>query len=1120
MESEQRDDGLQQEIDRLRQALAEAEERAEGWQTEAGDLQAELHLLRYVVDELPDIVFAKDRRGRFVLANPAMAAVKGCDETGQMIGRTDSDFSPEDLVRGYLEDDCSVMESGQPLIGREEWLLDAGGERQWLVMTKIPWRDRDGQVIGVIGIGRDITYRKKAELDLEEHQKELEQRIKARTHELLQTNARLEEEVAERTRVENALAAERNLLRILIDNLPHPVYVKDKSGRFLVTNAASARSVGADSPENMLGKTDFDVSPTAVAQAYTEADARILSRGEALINHQEPAVGPDGRARWYSTTKVPVFDADGRVTGLVGISRDISRQLEMEAALRQSEEQLRTLVNNIPGAVYRCALDEHWTMSYVSDTVEEITGYPASDFVNNQVRTFTSIIHPDDRQMVTGKIVHSVIEQEQPYELEYRVLHANGELRWVYEKGQGVLDAAGQVEWLAGAIFDVSESKRAQEALAAERNLLRTIIDNLPDWVFVKDRGGRYVTVNQAMAEALGADSVEDAVGKTDFDYSPSSLAHRYANSDQQVMLAGQALIGREEPIQLPSGERRWASVTKVPLRNNEGTIIGLVALARDLTARKQMEEALRDREVQYRTLFEQANDAILLVSPQDRIVDANRRACDLYGYDRQELLALKLSVIQAPDSLEASDGVVDRWLREYDGLPFETMIQRQDGTLVPVEISLSALSGRQAGQVLVTVRDITERRRAGEQLRARSEALSAANLELAQALQSKDEFLATMSHELRTPLNAILGFTEGLQDQVYGGLNEQQLRALHGIEHSGNHLLALINDVLDMAKIDAGKMELDIQDVSVDAVCRASLSLIHEAAEKREIRVTYREAEDVETIKADARRLQQILVNLLSNAVKFTPSGGDIGLEVSADPEEEVVRFAVWDTGIGIAAQDLDRLFKPFEQLDSSLSRQYSGTGLGLSLVYRMTDLHGGSVTVESTLGEGSRFVVALPRAVTDRRTGQPSPAWDVTGAPPAGGQTVAPEVTGEAGGKLILLVEDNQNNLDRLAGHLLSSGYRLAVATSGVDAVARAREIIPDLILMDVQMPEMDGLKTIRHLQNDPNLSQVPIIALTALSRPGDRDRCLAAGARLYLSRPVSPKTLAENIKDVLGE
>ncbi|HMQ50555.1 MAG TPA: ATP-binding protein [Anaerolineae bacterium] len=274
----------------------------------------------------------------------------------------------------------------------------------------------------------------------------------------------------------------------------------------------------------------------------------------------------------------------------------------------------------------------------------------------------------------------------------------------------------------------------------------------------------------------------------------------------------------------------------------------------------------------------------------------------------------------------------------------------------------------QQAQQELVErkhTQNVLEQERASlaQRVAERTAALQAANIRLAQAARLKDEFLANMSHELRTPLHAILGMSEALQEQVYGELNARQLKSLNIIEESGRHLLTLINDILDLAKIGAGELKLELTTVNVSDVCRSSLRLVNQQAKKKRLNVSYSFDKGLVNLQADPRRLKQILVNLLSNAVKFTPEGGSIGLDVSCNLERKQISFNIWDTGIGIATENLHRLFDPFIQLDNRLSREYDGTGLGLSLVFKLVSLHGGTIEVQSKLGEGSRFIVTLPQ-------------------------------------------------------------------------------------------------------------------------------------------------------------
>ena len=395
-----------------------------------------------------------------------------------------------------------------------------------------------------------------------------------------------------------------------------------------------------------------------------------------------------------------------------------------------------------------------------------------------------------------------------------------------------------------------------------------------------------------------------------------------------------------------------------------------------------------------------------------------------------------------------------------------------------------------------------------------RTSELVAANAELARAARLKDEFLASMSHELRTPLNGILTMSESLQEQVYGSLNAAQGRALRDIEECGRHLLALINDILDVAKIEAGKIELETHPVSVESLCQSSLRMVKDAAHKKKIGVSLAVDETVTVLIADERRVKQILVNLLSNAVKFTPEAGKIGLQVVGDRLNHQLRFTVWDTGIGLSAEEQPRLFKPFSQLDSGLARKYEGTGLGLALVKRLTEMHGGSVGVVSQPGQGSRFTVSLPWIETatsscrgEREVGPKAQAglrsntWEPLGIP------------------LILVVEDNAISARSLRDYLEFKGYRVEQASTGAAGIECAGRLLPDLILVDVQLPGLDEREAVRRMRRLPSLCQVPIIVLTALATADDRERSPEGGATAYLSKPVILDDLRQVIKSLLS-
>ncbi len=404
---------------------------------------------------------------------------------------------------------------------------------------------------------------------------------------------------------------------------------------------------------------------------------------------------------------------------------------------------------------------------------------------------------------------------------------------------------------------------------------------------------------------------------------------------------------------------------------------------------------------------------------------------------------------------------------------------------------------------------------------------LQQANIQLIESHRLKDSFLANMSHELRTPLNAILGMTEGLQDSVFGTVNDRQLKALQIVESSGNHLLELINDILDLAKIESGQIELDCAPASLPPIVQSSLEFVKPQASKKQIQIAIKLAPNLPDLLVDKRRMRQVLINLLNNAVKFTPTGGSVTLEVTqlpsilnktidtADTAQDYLQIAVSDTGIGIAPENIQKLFQPFTQIDSALNRQFEGTGLGLALVKRIVELHGGSVSLSSKLGVGSCFTIMIPCLPLSN-----SQTEIVTENLPVKKAELELSITDKDIKQdfLILIADDDDVNSKTISSYLKAKGYQILLANDGQEAIAITKAHKPDLILMDIQMPVMDGLEATRQIRLDPNLVDIPIIALTALAMTGDREKCLAAGANEYMTKPAKLKELVAAIKSCL--
>ena len=577
--------------------------------------------------------------------------------------------------------------------------------------------------------------------------------------------------------------------------------------------------------------------------------------------------------------------------------------------------------------------------------------------------------------------------------------------------------------------------------------------------------------------------------------------------------------------------EGDFSTPIKVTGADEHGQMLSALKSMQENLARSQ--ESLRRSEAHSRLLLESTGEGIYGVSTDGLCIFCNPAAAHMLGYESPgELEGRDMHQLMHHSRPAGSPYPISecKALRTYyhDGIPAhvdDEVFWRADGDSFPVEYHSNPIyrDGTLVGAV-VNFSDISERKRAKEALQAAHDALSEeranlaervrdrtveldrANAELATTAQAKDEFLAAMSHELRTPLTSILGLSETMGDGLLGRLNKQQDKAVHMINENGIHLLELINDILDMSRVASGRMSLRWDQVPLNQLWDASLRLIGPSAKAKKITVFTDIDPAVRLVRGDSRRLKQLLINLLGNAVKFTPEGGTIGLVVTGDKHNKQLRVSVWDTGVGIPSDQYQRLFKPFVQLDSKLSRQYDGTGLGLALAFGMAELHGGTIEVESEVGKGSRFDVILPwdpdaQSATEFHQ-------EETSLEDAGSHALELEPL------CVLLVDDNASNLDMLSTYLGIKGCQVLTACNGIQAITLAKEQLPDIILMDVQMPEMDGLEATRRLRLDPTLRITPIIALTALAMPGDREQCLDSGMDDYMSKPVGLKELHRTV------
>jgi len=570
-------------------------------------------------------------------------------------------------------------------------------------------------------------------------------------------------------------------------------------------------------------------------------------------------------------------------------------------------------------------------------------------------------------------------------------------------------------------------------------------------------------------------------------------------------------------------GSRFPAVVSVTALRDVQEAIIGYLLIGTDNTARKQVEEErmkldqrLRDQHFYTRSLIESNIDALMTTDPRGIITDVNKQMEALTGCTRDELIGAPFKNYFTDP--EWADAGIKRVLAENKVTNYELTARARDGKLTVVSYNATTFYDRERvlQGVFAAARDVTELKLYEQTLKK--------NVEIEEANRMKSEFLANMSHELRTPLNAIIGFSEVLRDGLLGEMTDQQRGFISDIFSSGTHLLSLINDILDLSKVEAGKMILDLEPISISALFTNSLTIIREKAAERHISLDIDVEEDLGSIQIDVRKVKQILYNLLSNAVKFTNDGGHVSLRACKVPRAEVcilsspwkgrcfpladneftefLKISVTDSGIGVSSDELERLFQPFSQIDSSLARKFEGTGLGLAMVKLLVELHGGAVAVESALGEGSCFTAWLPL-----RKHQES-IVTTTKLP-----IVIPFDT-LMGSRTALVVEDDFKSAELIRVQLEEEGFKVLLASSAEEGLNLALQQPLSLITLDIMLPNIDGWEFLNRLKQLPNLQSIPVVIISIVS---DRNKGFALGASAVMQKPISRLELHDSLVDL---
>ncbi len=895
------------------------------------------------------------------------------------------------------------------------------------------------------------------------------------------------------------------LLDTIVESSPDAIFAKDVEGRFLLANAGVARVVGKPVAE-ILGHDNRAIFPPDIAAKTMADDRRVMAAGRAET-YEEAVIGTNGM-RTVLITKGPLHDAAGKVVGTFGIARDISERRLADDALRASEATYRALFDNMLNGFAYCRMlfedgkPSDFIYLSVNQAFGKLTGL--QDVIGRKVSEVIPGIRERDPGLIESYGRVAVSGEPEHFEVYVAALEMWFSIS-VYSPGKEHFVA----------VFDViTERKQAELQLESERTHLHALVQTIPDLVWLKDAEGVYLASNPEFERFFGAREA-NILGKTDYDFVDKELADFFRQKDKEAMAAGKPSRNEEWITYASDGHRALLETIKTPMRSATGELIGVLGIGRDITARRAAEDELRKLSL----AVEQSPETIIITDTDGNIEYVNAAGLAATGYTREEMIGQNPRLLQSGQTPQASYDQLWAALVAGETWQGEFINQRKDGGIYTEFVRVSPVrqpDGR-ITHYLAVKEDISERKRMGAELdrhRHHLEELVAertAQLAIARdaaeaASRAKGAFVANISHEIRTPMNAIIGFTHLLQRQ---SRDPEQQDKLHKIADAAHHLLAIINDILDLSKIEAGKLAIEPRDFELNRIFDNVRSLVLEKAQAKGLELAVElDPALAGMLNGDPTRLAQALLNYAANAVKFTERGrivlGATLLEESAG--ELKVRFSVQDTGIGIPPEVQARLFGEFEQADRSTTRQYGGTGLGLAITRRLAELMGGDIGLSSQPGVGSTFTFFVRLARGTHSASRPADDLSALAPPTPLDWTLAQNRCDLR----LLLAEDNPLNREVAVELLRESGCHVDLAENGVEAVALVERGRYDLILMDVHMPEMDGLEATRAIRKLPGGELVPIIAMTASAYDDDRQKCLAAGMNDHVAKPVDPDNL----------
>lgn len=892
------------------------------------------------------------------------------------------------------------------------------------------------------------------------------------------------EDITERKHAAEALSNERSLLRTIIDLIPSAIYAVDIEGRKILANAKEIELSGKNSEDEIIGKTDFDLYSESEAQRYYEEDQIIIQSGKPALDMEDTLIRKDGQIHWMLGSKVPLRDVHGQIIGIVGVNHDITERKLTEEVLQQERDFSRTIIQTSP--TFFVAIGNDGKTIMMNDSMLNTLGYTLSEVVG--IDYLTNFIPLEDHEKIL-KIFEELVTTNKPILNENPILTKDGRKIIVEWHGKNILKPNGELNYFFAIGIDITERKLAEKEIIMLAHSLKSI----NECVSITDMNDKILFVNKSFLDTYGY-SEEEIIGKDMRVFrsrkNPPALIEEILPSTLSGGWNGELLNQRKDGSEFP------IYLSTSIIYDKDSNPSGLIGVASDITEHKQMIDEL----LKLSSAVEQSPASIVITDIQGNIEYVNPKVTETTGYQLSELLGRNPRIFATGE--KSADDYKILWDKISSGEEWrgEFHNKKKNGELYWESASISAIKNNMGEIIhyLAVKEDITEQKKINEELIRSKEKAEEMN-------RLKSNFLANMSHELRTPLVGILGYAEIIRQEK---VSPEVRFMAETIYRSGNRLSETLNLILDLSRFESEKKEIKFQKVELVEKTKEVITLFNEAAHKKGLLLISSFSSESIFINFDERAYHSILNNLINNAIKFTSEGS---ITTSVSLGDHSVEISVTDTGIGIAENDYQSIFDEFRQVSEGYTRNFEGSGLGLSITKKLVEKYGGTITVESEVGKGSTFKVLLPVKNAVENLKEPTASEMHSSAKSHKTKLEKP---------LGLLVDDDPL-VFQVMKRYLRDDVELETTVDAEFAAKMLRKKKYDLIFMDINLNRgMDGKKAATMIRKMDGYEITPIIATTAYALAGDKEEFILAGCSHYLSKPFNKTEIIDIVKEVLKQ